>query len=202
MSLDAKPTAVRNLRAPTADALARIATDYDLAPETRAYLVAKVEQSGFAGVIVDAHEIRHEGATHFHASITKLFSFLLAFSLQLSALAAITSSNLVTYADTGGASTNTGQAVLIGTAYIASAPSYIISDGGTTSTNALTVEIQYGLDTTNFSTQAIYTKAATNATEGVVTPGILAVRIYARTRVVTTNAVPVGTKAVFTTTGP
>jgi len=73
MPLTTKPTAVRNLRAPTAEAITRLGADYAMPPETIAYLVAKVQASGFAGVIVDAHEVTHEGAAHLHASITKLY---------------------------------------------------------------------------------------------------------------------------------
>jgi hypothetical protein len=196
-----KPKYVRDLRGPKADVLAKLKSDYDLSPELDAYLTAKVESSPHGGIVVHAHE-QFDGLNwHIAMSLTKLFGWLLfisAFCFPLSGLATLSSSNLVTYAATGGASTNTGNAVLIGTAYVSTAPSFIISDGGTATTNALTVEVQYGLDTTNFTTQAIYTKPTTNATDGVVTPGVLALRIYARTRVVTTNNISVGTKAVFT----
>lgn len=197
---NAKPNAVRDLRGPKADVLARLGTDYDLAPELAAYLTAKAAASPHAGLIIHAHEHTDGANQHIAISISKLFALIALCSLCLcgQSFGALTSSNLVTYAATGGASTNNGAAVLIGTAYISAAPSYIISDAGTATTNALAVEIQYGLDTNNFSTQTIYTKASTNAAEGVVTPGIVAVRIYARTRVVTTNDVTVGTKAVFT----
>ena len=196
---ESKPKAVRNLRAPTADAIAKLQNDYDLDDATRAYLIAKVEKSGFGGVIVDAHEANHEGATHLHASITKLFIALLLPLLIIASTGhgAITSSNMVTYAATGGASTNTGTPVLIGYAYIQSSPSFIISDGGTATTNALTVNIRYGLDTNNFSTIATYTKSGTNATEGVVTPGTTKIPIYAQTQVITTKRVTVGTKTIL-----
>ena len=113
--------------------------------------------------------------------------------------AAIVSSNLVTYAATSGASTNYGVPVLIGTAYIANPPSYLVSDGGVVNTNALTVYVQYGLSTnsTTMSTVATYTKSSTNATDGTVSPSSITLSIYAQTVVVTTNAVSVGTKAIF-----
>ena len=196
------PLAVRNVRGPKAEVMAAILNDPSLAPEDKAWLSAKVDAAPFAGVTVNAHAQTHEGALHLSASITKLFGVLLILSailfLPSSSPAAVSSSNLVTYAATGGASTNNGTPVLIGTAYIATTPSFIISDGGTTATNAMVVYVQYGLDTNYFSTVATYTKAATNATDGVVTPGGITLRIYAQTKVVTTNSVTVGTKAVFT----
>lgn len=111
-------------------------------------------------------------------------------------IAGVTSSNLITYASTGGASTNTGTPVLIGTAYIATVPTFVISDGGTATTNALTVFVQYGIDTNYYTTVATYTKATTNAAEGIVSPSGITLSIYAQTKVVTTNAVTVGTKAI------
>jgi hypothetical protein len=193
-----KPKCVRDLRGPKADVLAKLPTNYDLPPETLSYLTAKAEAAPHAGLVIHAHEQSDGDGLHVCFSITKLFVWAILLSLfQASAFGAITSSNLVTYAATGGASTNNGVPVLIGTAYISTPPSFIISDGGTTTTNAISVDIQYGLDTNNFTTQTTYTKSVTNATEGVITPGVLAVKIYARTRVVTTNGVSVGTKAVF-----
>lgn len=73
MSEESKPKAVRNLRAPVADAIVKLQTEFDLDEATRAYLIAKVQKSGFGGVIVDAHEATHEGTTLLHASITKLY---------------------------------------------------------------------------------------------------------------------------------
>lgn len=194
-----KPKAVRNLRAPTADAIAKLKSDYDLDPATRDYLIAKVEKSRFAGVIVDAHEATHEGATHLHASITRLFLALLLPLLMMASTGqgAITSSNMVTYAATGGASTNNGTPILIGYAYIQSSPSFIISYGNTT-TNALTVNVRYGLDTTNFATITTFTNGtSTNATDAVVTPGTMKIPIYAQTQVITTNNMNVGTKVII-----
>ena len=73
MPADTKPKAVRNLRAPVADAITKLGADYDISPEFRAYLVAKVEKCGFGGVIVDAHEATSNGETHVHASVTMLY---------------------------------------------------------------------------------------------------------------------------------
>ena len=106
-------------------------------------------------------------------------------------------SNMVTYAASGGPSTNNGTPVYIGSAYLAVSPSFLISDGGTTATNALTVYVQYGLDTNYFATVATYTKPTTNAADGLVSPGGVTIRVYAQTKVVTTNNLPVGTKAIF-----
>ncbi len=106
---------------------------------------------------------------------------------------------MVTYAATGGASTNYGVPVLIGSAFIPNPPSFLISDGGVVNTNALTVYVQYGLSTASnqMSTVATYTKSATNATDGTVSPASITINIYAQTLVITTNSVPVGTKAIF-----
>lgn len=129
----------------------------------------------------------------------KLITSLLLLSMVAVAPATITSSNLVTYASSGGASTNYGVPVLIGTAYIANPPSFLISDGGTVTTNSLTVYVQYGLSTASntMSTVATYTKSATNATDGTVSPSSITLSIYAQTVVVTTNSLPVGSKAIF-----
>jgi hypothetical protein len=99
----------------------------------------------------------------------------------------------------GGASTNYGVPVLIGSAYLANPPSFVVSDGGVVNTNALTVYVQYGLSTASnqMTTVATYTKGSTNATDGVVTPSGITVSIYAQTLVITTNNLPVGTKAIF-----
>ena len=203
MPTDSKPKCVRDLRGPKADVLAKLATEYDLAPELSAFLTAKVEQSPHAGVTVHAHEQGDANNFHLAISITKLFAWLLllsAFCFPLSAFGALTSSNMVTYAATGGASTNTGSTVYLGTAYISATPSFIVSDGGTTTTNAMTVRLKYGIgtNTANFNTVATYTKTATNAAEGVISPGMVRLDIYAMTEVVTTNNVTVGTKAILT----
>ena len=124
------------------------------------------------------------------------FTALILFVSAMVGIAGVTSSNLITYASTGGTSTNTGTPVLIGTAYIATVPTFVISDGGTATTNALTVFVQYGIDTNYYTTVATYTKATTNAAEGIVSPSGITLSIYAQTKVVTTNAVTVGTKAI------
>ena len=110
----------------------------------------------------------------------------------------ITSSNMLTYTEVD-TTTNNGTPVLIGTAYIPTAPTFIISSGGLSATNALVVYIQYGLDTNTFSTVATYTQSTTNAQDGTITPSGISLSIYAQTQVVTTNAVNVGTKAIFVT---
>ena len=128
-------------------------------------------------------------------------AILSAFSFSLSAFAGLSVSNLVTYASTGGASTNTGTPVLIGTAYLANAPSFIISDGGTATTNALTGYVLYGIgtNTANMTSVATYTKAATNAADGTITPAGISFQIYATVQLVTTNSVSAGAKAAFST---
>jgi len=64
---------VRGLRLPAADAIAKIQADDKIPAEDKAYLIRKIEKSGFAGVTVDAHEHFKDGATHFNATITKLY---------------------------------------------------------------------------------------------------------------------------------
>lgn len=130
----------------------------------------------------------------------KLLSILICvLGLCAVARADITSSNMVTYASTGGASTNNGTPIFLGNVYLPVTPNFVISDGGTATTNALTVYIQYGFDTNYFTTVATYTKASTNAADGVVTPSGVRLSIWAITRVVTTNSLSVGTKAIIQT---
>jgi hypothetical protein len=115
-----------------------------------------------------------------------------------SASAGTTVSNLLTYASVNN-TTNNGGTVLLGTAYIATTPTFNIQSGGLANTNALVVNIQYGLDTNTFTTVATYRQSVTNAMDGQVTPSGITVNIYARTQVITTNDVSVGTKAIFVT---
>lgn len=202
MPPETKPKAVRNLRAPKSEAITKLGADYDLSEPFRAYLTALIEKCPFAGVSVDAHELSDNGTMHIHASITKLFAWLLIISalcFPLCATAQLSSSNLVTYAASGGPSTNTGRLVYLGSAYVATQPSFIISDGGTVTTNALTVRVKYGVGTNSagFNTVATYSKTATNATDAVVSPGTVRLDIYAITEVITTNSVNVGTKAIL-----
>ena len=194
-----KRLSLRNLRLPTPEAITKIKANLDMEPEDKAWILAKIKKSGHAGVIVDAHEVTHDGDIHVHASITKLFCVLLLSALALSNVcrADISFSNLVTYASTGGAVTNTSAPVIIGTAYISSSRSFLISDGGTASTNALTAYVQYSMGTNSFTTVATYTKTTTNAVDGVVTPASVSFPIYAQVVIVTTNNVAVGAKAVF-----
>lgn len=65
--------AVRGLKLPTNEAIAKIQADTGIKDADKAYLVEKIQKSGFAGVIVDAHEHFHDGATHIHISITRLY---------------------------------------------------------------------------------------------------------------------------------
>lgn len=125
-----------------------------------------------------------------------LLSSLFLVSMSVSAMAEITSSNLLTYVAVNG--TNNGNTIRIGTAFISTTPTFIIQSGGLATTNALSVNIQYGLDTTNFSSVATYSQSTTNAQDGTVTPSGITLTIYARAQVITTNSVNVGAKAVFT----
>lgn len=122
-----------------------------------------------------------------------------AFCLLNSAFAAITVTNLFTYGVVSNTTEN-GSNVLIGTAYIPTVPTFAIQSGGLTSTNDLLVNIQYGIgNTTNMTTVATYRQTVTNATDGTVAPSGITLQIYARAQIVTTNAVNVGTKAIFST---
>lgn len=64
---------VRSLDLPAAEAIAKLRADETIPSEARAYLIALVERSGFAGVSVDAHEHALAGATILHASVSKLY---------------------------------------------------------------------------------------------------------------------------------
>lgn len=114
----------------------------------------------------------------------------------------ISSSNMVTYATQSTGTTNNGVPVLLGTAYIPTTPSFVISDGGiVTGTNGLLVYIKFGLGTNiaNASTVATYTKTSTNAEDGVVTPAGITVSVYGFTQVIAVTNATVGTKAIFQT---
>jgi len=114
-----------------------------------------------------------------------------------SARAGIAVTNLFTYGSVSNTTEN-GSNVLIGTAYIATTPTFNIQSGGLTDTNALLVNIQYGIgDTTNMTTVATYRQSTTNAQDGTVSPSGITLNIYARAQIVTTNDVTVGTKAIF-----
>lgn len=196
--MSTKNLSIRNLRLPTPEAIKQIEAA-NIEPEDKTWLLAKIEKSGHAGVVVDAHEHVQDGAIHVHASITKLFCILILSALGLSNVcrADLSLSNMVTYASTGGAVTNTSAPVIIGTAYISSPASFVFSDGGTVTTNALTAFVQYGLGTNSFTTVATYTKSATNPTDGVVTPASVSFPIYAQVVIVTTNSLNIGAKALF-----
>lgn len=68
-----KTICIRDLRAPVAEAIAKVQANSDFSEELKAYLVSKINRCGFAGVIVHAHETFSGGEIHLHASITKLF---------------------------------------------------------------------------------------------------------------------------------
>ena len=64
---------VRNLRLPSDQAIAKIKADDKIPTEDKDWIVRKIEKSGHAGVIVDAHEHFSDGDTHCHASVVKLY---------------------------------------------------------------------------------------------------------------------------------
>lgn len=124
--------------------------------------------------------------------------FLLCF-LAATAHAGITVSNLFTYGAVNNTTQN-GSNVLIGTAYIATTPTFSVQSGGLGNTNDMVVYVQYGIgDTTNMTTVATYRQATTNAQDGTISPSGITLNIYARAQIVTTNNVNVGTKAIFST---
>ena len=129
----------------------------------------------------------------------KLLLLISSFFILHSAFGAITVTNLFTYGTVSNTTEN-GSNVLIGTAYIPTVPTFSIQSGGLANTNALVVYIQYGVgDTTNMTTVATYRQTATNASSGTVSPSGITLQIYARAQIVTTNAVTVGTSAIFST---
>ena len=64
---------IRGLRLPSEQAIAKIQADTTIPDEDKAYIIRKIEKSGFAGVVVDAHEHFSEGATHLNATVSKLY---------------------------------------------------------------------------------------------------------------------------------
>ena len=69
---------------------------------------------------------------------------------------------------------------------------FSIQNGGLSSTNELTVNVQLSIDGTNYFTVGTYIPSATNATTEAYTPTFTGVSIYMRAQVVTTGAVQVG----------
>jgi hypothetical protein len=135
--------------------------------------------------------------------LKSIFHFLAPFLSAILLLTFIarggtTVSNLLTYA-TISTTTNNGSPVLVGTAYIATTPTFNIQYEGLFATNDVLVRVQYGLDTNTFTTVATWNPASTNAGDGLITPSGITLSIYARTQIVTTNATDVGSKAIFVT---
>jgi len=114
------------------------------------------------------------------------------------AQAGTTVSNLLTYTSVNN-TTNNGAPVLIGTAYIATTPTFNIQHAGLFATNDVLVRVQYGLDTNTFTTVYTWNAATTNAVDEQITPSGITINIYARTAITTTNNTSVGSKAVFVT---
>lgn len=109
--------------------------------------------------------------------------------------------NLITYQSFSGLhTTNNSPPVLIGTCYIPAPPGFSIQNGGLTigsGTNSLTGYVQIGTDTNYFATIITYNPSTTNATEDVIQPGTLTVKIYAQLQLVTTTNLSAGGKAIF-----
>ena len=64
---------VRGLRLPATRAIDEIRGNGKIPEEDKAWIIRKIQKSGFEGVIVDAHEHHHQGVTIMHGSVTKLF---------------------------------------------------------------------------------------------------------------------------------
>jgi hypothetical protein len=131
----------------------------------------------------------------------KILSLLLVLcALAISSHAAtLTISNFVTYASSGGASTNYGTPVLIGSATVPLPPTINFSHGGLSTTNSAVVTVQIGTSSASnlMSTVTTYYPTVTNATDEVIAASTITLPIYMQTIVVTTNSASVGTKAVF-----
>jgi len=124
---------------------------------------------------------------------------LVADALFSSHAATVTFSNMVTYAASGGVSTNYGSPVLIGTATVYLPPTINFQHGGLASTNAAIVYVQIGTSTASnlMTTVAVAAPATTNAASETIPSTAISLPIYMQTAVVTTNNSSVGTTAVF-----
>ena len=69
---------------------------------------------------------------------------------------------------------------------------FLIQNGGLSSTNALLVNVQVSVDGTNFLTVATYRPTVTNAVTDTYVPSYSAQTIYIRAQAITTNSVQVG----------
>lgn len=69
---------------------------------------------------------------------------------------------------------------------------FMVQNGGMTSTNDLRVEAQVSVDQTNYTTIAVYYPSTNAASAETFTCGVGCVTNWMRVRVVTTNAVSVG----------
>ena len=113
--------------------------------------------------------------------------------------ATVTFSNLVTYAASGGVSTNYGSPVLIGTATVYLPPTINFQHGTLATTNAAVVYVQIGTRTASnlMTTVAVAAPATTNAARETIPASSISLPIYMQTAIVTTNNSSVGTTAVF-----
>ena len=126
----------------------------------------------------------------------RILAIILAVFTAASAHAALTSTNLFTFAPVNG--TTNGNNFSLAGVYLPQR-SYLIQNGGTTNaagTNAWSVAIQISLDGTNFTTVATYRPSTTNAAMDVYTPSLSSQTITARAQIITTNPISVGTTVV------
>ena len=87
--------------------------------------------------------------------------------------------------------TNNTASIGVGTFYYPRGTFYI-TNTGTTSTQALTINIQASIDNSNFVTVATYNPSVTNAVQDTWQPNYAAQSIYFRAQVITTNSVTLG----------
>lgn len=114
--------------------------------------------------------------------------------------ATLTVSNLITYGASGGASTNYGVPILIGTAIVPLPPSVTFNHAGLLTTNSAIMFIAVG--TSSISNQMVNITTnipVTNATAEVIQQTSLSIPIYMQTIVITTNNSTYGTTANITT---
>lgn len=122
-----------------------------------------------------------------------LISILLLL-IGIEAQAGLVSSNLFTLGTINNTTSN-GVSVVLGSAYLQPA-TFFIQSTGLSNTNAMQVNIQLGLDGTNFSTVLSYKSSSTNAAIDAVTLTNSAITIYVRAQFVTTNSVVAGASVV------
>lgn len=133
----------------------------------------------------------NRGLTHRNFRMKRLYSILILFALFLGfrANAALTAFGVLstvnnTTTNSVTLQTNT-QPIAVGT--------FVISNGGLASTNALSGVRQFSVDGTNwFGLGTPYTPSGTNSGSDTIAASVISVPVYFRLSVTTTNSVQVG----------